>query len=405
MPQEFENLLSEQKSLSNATSESPSELLKRALSARSVISTASCVAETNEACDTPADPIEHRIIGLGSCGTVFEISGTESVVKKGNDTNAMWKDFILTNRVYTAISDTRNMLQDVFPENTIPRSVRCSEFWLPDSKVYWDANLENLPRSHRARSAAFCMDRIQPLSRPIREALIELYFDDRKEIQEKAKNDVDNKDCLIRIYLGENETPKQATGCYDSLRNFPLRLNMVEDLKLDKHAFAAEMAIALAVIHWQAQIDAMDIEFVLGSAAATPYERRRKAFTGNTFSKDLPPPTEVHWPVYFTERTTHCWVLDFDKANHFELTTNDVEKKLVPAFLGNDPYYPRPDVDQELWAEFCRVYLLASKLILDKNPESSPTVKSLPSCFLDKIKEMIRENEGWDPEEHIIFED
>lgn len=114
---------------------------------------------------------------------------------------------------------------------------------------------------------------------PIREALIELYFDDNEEIHEKTKNDVNNKDCLVRIYLGENETPKQTTGCYDSLRNFPMRLNMVEDIRLDKFALGTEMAIALAVIHWQARIDGMDIEFVLGSAAATRYERRRKAFT------------------------------------------------------------------------------------------------------------------------------
>lgn len=405
MSEESNDLLPEERSLTRTESDSPRSLLKRALSARSSVPTASSVPETNRAHGKHAEKGEHRIIGLGSCGTVFEISGTKFAVKKGDDIKAMWTDFLLTNRVYSSLLDTRDILQDAFPERTIPRSVQCSEFWLPESEVYWDTNLEYFPRSHRARSAAFHMDRIQPVKRPIREALIDLYFDDRKKIQEKAKNDVDNEDCLIRIYLGEKETLKQATGCYDSLRNFPMRLNMVEYLKLDKFKFAAEMAIALAVIHWQAQIDAMDIEFVLGSAAASPYERRRKPFIGNTLSKDFPPPNEVHLPIYFTERATHLWVLDFDKANHFELTIEDVEKKLVPAFLGNDPYYPRPDVDQELWAEFCNIYLLASKLILDRNPQSSPTMKRLPSFFLGKVEEMIKEHENWDPEEHIVFGD
>lgn len=62
-------------------------------------------------------------------------------------------------------------------------------------------------------------------------------------------------------------------------------------------------------------------------------------------------------------RSTHVWVLDFDKATTIDFTANDVDKKLVPAFLGNDPYYPRPDVDEELWEEFSRVYLRASQVI------------------------------------------
>lgn len=69
---------------------------------------------------------------------------------------------------------------------------------------------------------------------------------------------------------------------------------MVKDLKLDKFALAAEMGIALAVVHWQAQVDAMDTEFVLGITA--PYERRRKPSKGNTL---LPPATEVNLPIYF----------------------------------------------------------------------------------------------------------
>lgn len=288
-----------------------------------------------------------------------------------------------------------------FPRERFLVAFDADQFWLPDSTDYWYANLNKFPRSHRAKSAAFHMDRIQPVARPIREALIDIYFDDREENQEQAKNNIENQDCLIRIYLGENESPKQATECYDSLRNFPMRLNMIENLELDTSALAAEMAMALAVIHWGAHIDAMDIEFVLGTS--TPHERRRKPFTGNTRFQDLPPATQVNSPVYFTERTTHLWVLDFDKANHFEFNFEDVKEKLVPAFLGNDPYYPRPDVDETLWAEFRCAYLLASKVILDGSLESSPAVAGLPAYFLGKVEEKIKEVEDWDPEQHIVF--
>lgn len=378
---------------SPAASESR-KVLRRTLSVRSVVS-------GNKAAD---EEQEYRIIGVGSCGTVFEIPGTQLAVKKGNDTKAMWNDFLLTNRIHNAIADTRELLQDAFPERTLPKSAQCSDFWLADSKGYWDANLEKYPRSHRETGAAFQVDRIPPLSQPIREALIELYFDSNNDIRQEAKNDEDNNDCLVRIYLGENETQEQKSYCYDSLRNFPMRLNMIEDLKLDKIVLATEMAIALAVIHWEAQVDAMDAEFVLGSAAEIPPERRGRPYTTDKRSDVHPPPSEVH-TLHFNKRSIHFWVLDFDKATPIKLTANDVDKKLVPAFLGNDPYYPRPDVDEELWAEFSRIYLMASKLILEKEVEKSPEIMNLPKRFLAKIAEMIKENENWDPEEQIVFAD
>lgn len=393
-------------SLSPAASEESSrEVLRRTLSARSVISTASSFAERmNRARGKATDgKYEYRVIGLGSCGTIFEIPGTELAVKKGNDTQAMWNDFLLTNRIHNAIIDTREILQDAFPERTIPRCPKCSHFLLPDSKDYWDANLEKFPRSHRKIGAAFQVDRILPLPQPIREALIKLYFESSDDIQEEAMNDVDNKDCLVRVYLGENESEKQELDCYDSLRNFPLRLNMIEDLEMDKTDLAAEMAIALAVIHWEAKVDAMDVEFVLGSAAATPSEQRRP-YTADMRSDVLPPPSEIH-PLCFNQRKTHLWVLDFDKATPIKLTTNDIDDKLVPAFLGNDPYYPRPDVDEELWAEFSRTYLMASQRILERQQEKSSVTTNLPKRFLTKVEEMIKRNEDWDPEQQIVFGD
>ena len=58
-----------------------------------------------------------------------------------------------------------------------------------------------------------------------------MYFDKDEEIQQEAKDDPDNKDCLVRIYLGERESIRQQSESYDTLRNFPLRLNMMEDLE------------------------------------------------------------------------------------------------------------------------------------------------------------------------------
>ena len=102
-----------------------------------------------------------------------------------------------------------------------------------------------------------------------------MYFDEDEEIQQEAKDDPDNKDCLVRIYLGEREPIRQQSESYDTLRNFPLRLNMMEDLEIEVSQLAKEMAIGLAIMHWQAQVDGMDVEFVLGSSATWDGEQRK----------------------------------------------------------------------------------------------------------------------------------
>ena len=289
---------------------------------------------------------DYKTIGLGSCGSVFEIPGTEVALKKGKDTDALSNDFLLTNAVHNAISDTQEMMQDAFPENTIPQTPHCSLFRLSTSQQYWATHLQKFPPSHRAPGAVFGVDRILPVPRSVREALIDLCFDD--EIKQEAKHDAENEPCLIRVYLGENEN---GTETYDSLRNFPTRPNMIKNLDLDKTILADEIAIALATIHWQAQIDAMDAESVLGSARPTPLVKRRR-------TQHLPNNENPHdWnDISFTYRPIHIWALDFDKSHRIDLTPADVQKYLVPAFPGNDPYCPRPDIDAETWMRFSETY-------------------------------------------------
>jgi hypothetical protein len=39
-----------------------------------------------------------------------------------------------------------------------------------------------------------------------------------------------NKDCLVRVYLGERESTEQQSGIYDSLRNFELSIHIYMSL-------------------------------------------------------------------------------------------------------------------------------------------------------------------------------
>lgn len=81
--------------------------------------------------------------------------------------------------------------------------------------------------------------------------MISLDFDEDETEQAQAKESQENKDCLVMLDLGDNESQKQEETFYDSLRNFPLRLSMVLDLDLDAFSLSREMPIPLSVVHWR----------------------------------------------------------------------------------------------------------------------------------------------------------
>ena len=374
--------------------EPPNQLLKRAFSTRSVVSITSSFA-SRMALRSGLEREELRVIGLGSCGTVFEIPGTELAFKKGTSESGIWKDFCLTNRVHNAVKDVRTMMCKAFPSSTIPKTPLCHDYHRADHEEFWSGNIQRFPAGHRTKQPLFTVDRILPLPPKSREALIEEYFDDDEAAQKEAKDNPDNKDCLVRVYLGERESAEQQSSVYDTLRNFPLRLNLMEDFGVEVSELANEMAIGLAIIHWQAQVDGMDVEFVLGSSATWDSEQLEGY-------DDLSVPPHTVEAVTFKRRVVHLWMLDFDKANEIELTEHHVDTKLVAAFLGNDPYYPRPQVDNELWDEFCGTYLEASEHIL-RGKGAHPRVIGLPRRFLDEVLRVSSEHEDWNEEDDIVF--
>lgn len=368
-------------------------LLKKTLSTRSVLFTPLSYAQRMQkaALKSEGGKSTLRQIGLGSCGSVFEIPGTEIAYKKGTKELDIHRDYRLTRKVHEAVAHVVPMLQKAYPELQMPKTPQCHDFHAVDDDSFWTENLQRFPMEFRTRQPLFTVDHILPLPKATRKALIERYFDDDAEIQQEAMDDRDNKDCLVRIYFGEKESLKQQTESYDSLRNFPLRLNMMEDLDLDTSDLAKEMAFGLAIIHWQAQVDAMDVEFVLGSSATLG--------DGNIHAA-----AATEEPPNFLRRSTHLFMFDFDKAKEFELTERDVKEKLMPAFLGNDPYYPRPQVDEELWEDFCTAYLKASKLIL-KAKQVKKAALALPKLFIAEVVGKLKETEDWNEEENIVFAD
>lgn len=342
-----------------------------------------------------------RTIGLGSCGSVFEVPNTDIAWKKGTQSFSIWTDFCLTNRVHNAIVDVGALLQQIFLDAIIPRTPLCHSFHTSDDGAFWTPERINaFPWGHRTQQALFTVDRIPPVPKEARESLIGWYFADDHDVRVRARDDPDNEDCLIRVYLGERESTKQQEEPYDSLRNFPMRLNMFEDQGFDVKVLARQMAIGLAIMHWQAQVNGMDTEFVLGSAAG--WLRPEKGYDNLCAGEHtvLAPMCGPH-----SRRSVHLWMLDFDKASPTHLTRQDVDAKLVPAFLGNDPYYPMPHVDKELWEGFRNTYLTASDAILQaRGFGDEMEVIRLPRRFLEEVDRRLKETESWNERDNIVFE-
>jgi hypothetical protein len=121
----------------------------------------------------------------------------------------------------------------------------------------------------------------------------------------------------------------------------------MEVLGLDVKLYAETMAEALALMHWGAQIDANDVEFVL----APP---RVEHASSSTFQSN-----------YLGD---HCmWILDFDCCRPIQVDEAGVEQACA-AFFKNDPFYPKPGTgeaaDEELWTVFKQRFLESSRRIL-----------------------------------------
>lgn len=201
-----------------------------------------------------------------------------------------------------------------------------------------------LPAQGQEPSAMMSLERILPLPRIVRHALIDAYLPAELSDQaESLKTSTYQKQCLTRLHLGERSvevlqppiSKPPGTKTFD-LRNFPLHANKLEDLGLDLTLFAESIASAYAAIHWAARIDGNDIEVVLGTSASSGE------------------------PL---ERTVQLFVLEFGRCERIEVDEDEATATAV-GILRNSAYAPRPSRenarDQALWETFKEFYPLKS---------------------------------------------
>ncbi|KAJ5455296.1 Protein of unknown function DUF3669zinc finger protein [Penicillium sp. IBT 31633x] len=369
-------------------------MLRQTLSVRSIKSNSSSFIERTERTKC-AQSAALVVIGRGTCGTVFEVPGTESAYKKGSDKDALWNDANLTNIACRAVTETKTCLQEIFPHVSIPR-VPVVTGWISGNELedWWRQNLSRFPEETQM-GYLFEVQRIFPLPRSSREALIRLYFP--TEMHHSAYEDPDNKACLVRPYLGQRRREWEFSSPALSLQNFPLYLDQIEELQLEAIQFAEEMAIGLAIIHWKACLDGMDMEFVLGRAM-TNGELPTVVGNFKTVEPFGIPATDPE------RRQVHLWMLDFDKADRLDLNGSwkSCCDKMVTAVTANDPYFPNPaaagTLEHTLWETFERAYLLAASNLLLKQTGLPKKATDYPALFLkawkERATELAKDTEG-----------
>ncbi|KAK6087897.1 hypothetical protein SCUP234_00963 [Seiridium cupressi] len=383
----------------------PQETLRAQLNTRMPAPTA-----TPESDKTPATPGRRyfRVIGRGTCGTIYEHSGlpAEVAIKVGSERASIKRDFNHSLRAFNATKTScprsEALLQIPLPLVPRPRKRlddndlgRLGSKGLRLEAV--DAEIcDGGPRVFRGAviPAAWEEERIGAVSEAVRDALVDLYVE--PDQRPSVKSDDENRDCLIRVYLGaESPGPHHL----EELRNAPLYLDQMISLQLDTQTLAKEMAMRLATCHWGAGLDGMDIEFVLGAPRLARYRDR----------------TELAKP----QPAAKMWMLDYDKTTliplhgktaELEKTGEDIVSKFSIAIHGNDPYYPRPSLNQGVWDKFAEIYILGSRSILrnTKMPdEKMKRLLELPKRVIERLKELYDAEERWqrDASELVGFED
>lgn len=376
----------------------PASVLTRLLSLDPVISTASPPSATYISRHEAQKELQvgFRKIGFGQCGLVFERPGRGYIVKLARPFfhDSLWNDFLVHSQVSECFEKQSSTPRCIVPA-VYSYVAKYDEDW-------WEEYGPLLEKTDDFPTPTMVLvtERILPLPKAARNALIKLFC--AEELQESAKSNPLNRDCLARVYLGRHRPNAGQPTPNFSLRNFNLHLDQMLDLRLPVNQYARAMAESLAIIHWSANVDGYDIEFVLGSEPETSrriYSKPLSELLGLTAQNlvDMPPHQNLDRMVRANHRGSlmRLWVLDFNLCTRFkeEAVSDSTQhpallEQLVLAFFENDPYYPLPmmesDVEKNLWSAFRNQYLRTSGVILASKDE---VVRELPSRFIDACEQ------------------
>ena len=189
----------------------PQMILNRMLSTKSYISITEAHVDTEKR--------TFKQIGSGQCGTVYALIGITEVLKVPNQgkTEALWNDAKMHVQVEEAF---RRTLLERRQQINIPRF---GQWVLSVDTAFWNGCKKYFPPSFQP-TQGLLTSRIFALPYPVRAAIFDSFASkDMKKNRELHLTKPENKDCLVRLYLGRRL--KEVTRSNVTLRNFPLHVN------------------------------------------------------------------------------------------------------------------------------------------------------------------------------------
>ncbi|EXJ90097.1 hypothetical protein A1O3_03166 [Capronia epimyces CBS 606.96] len=357
----------------------PEQVLHHMLSTKSYILTTSTLVEKNQDAYNHPEMKSFVKVGQGQCGTVWALTGTTMVLKVPNDgkKDQLYNDYCQ----HAAVEEAFRSTFSVFRRHI---NLPSCQTWLgPHNELFWKDHAKFLPKGFQS-TYGIVSTRIFPVPLPVCSAIVDACAPRSvKNNKESFLAQPENKDCLIRIYLGRRQERSSMNAF--RLRNFDMTVNEMEYSRLDTHLYAESMGHALAIMHWKAGVDGNDVEFVFGSSP----EIRLRPTAAELACLTADQAERLSSELDFKHRSLGIWLLDFDQCQRFEEGPQGV-KQLERAFYFNDPYYPRPaskdPKDRVLWTTFKDSYLEASAEFTDSK---------MPQQFIDAVEaEGIKRSSG-----------
>lgn len=332
---------------------SNSAILTQCLSLNSVVSISSSFARLIQDARSRPELQSINEIGVGLQGAVFEEVGEHLVFKKEKPGNENLPSNLRNEyQMHSAVSDAFQCYGAT--TSCQVRVPRAFEFISrANENPFWNDVFPRIPSAYREYGDVMKMERILPLPKVVRKALLAHFYGFEKQLDstklEPALGNTKNKHCLVRVYLGQN------TGAIAqdpiSLRNFPLYLKSINDFVMDVKTLAKEIGKAYAIVHWAACVSSDDVEFVLGTSIVQKQ------------GSDAEPPG-------FQHREVGLYLLDFGQCEKVDLSHEPdvVYQSFKGAMVTGDNrlFIPNCQSTPDLFAEFRSGYCEAGEIILAK---------------------------------------
>ena len=393
-----------------------------------------------------------QVLAFGSSSKIYTIPSKPYIVlKQGQSAESTIREFELSRHVHTELAKVSTCINRMFacfwmPELQKPCSDHCniasSELELDEricqgchevtatdftilpeipklGSIYWnipapESKIDDptCQATRQTMALAFAVQRIPSIPIALRAHLIDIYIDSSGLENAEILATTEHTDCLAHIYSGMT-SPRATSGSKKaplrtetSLFNFPLYLDRSISAELDPVYVVVSMAVGMAALHFAAEIDGADCEFVLGGLNAGDEEQIERQQAQQPSSA----PTAVQ-RLSLLPNETKIYILDFDKCSRIRMDDDGV-KRAAAAIKSNGPHFPMPpsklpnatdEWDEGMWLFFRVSYITAGTGILQfRNLKNEETLK-LPEKVIEEVESLVEEERRLDLEDGVIF--